>query len=91
MKRKCNHKKNAFTLIELLVVVGIVALLLGIGIPYVANSTEQSKLESERAAAKIVSDAIERCRLVGPWSPVLDGSDEEAAVTHLVNEGFIRQ
>jgi len=80
---------NGFTFSEVLVAIAIVAVITAIGIPSLNRSKADSNDVQARASAKIINDAITRATLAGDTNPVLFGSDEVAATTYLINNGYI--
>ena len=50
--------RQGFTLVEIMIVVAILGLLIAIGVPGFLNARNKSRLQSERANLKAISDAI---------------------------------
>lgn len=93
MKILSSKLSRAFTLVELLVAVAIVAIIIGIGVPALRNSWSGSQATTADANAKTINEAIYRARdLDGDSAAAIatTATDVEAAVTHLVQENYIR-
>lgn len=81
--------KKAFSLIEILVVVALIGIILGIAVPAL-NSSRQDSIETAASAnAKSLNDARTRAKLKGDENPVLDGNDAVAAAQYLITEGYL--
>lgn len=83
-----NFASNAFTLVELMVVLAVIIIIVGIGVPALRNSRQDSIVKTSFANAKTLNDARVRAILNGSTEPTLEGDDVLAAANYLVGEGF---
>lgn len=71
------HAKNeeGFTLIELLVVLAILAIIAGLAIPRVMQTTANARATRDKANIAIIQSAVERYYLAEAAWPVVGGAD----------------
>jgi len=76
--RRWSEDQRGVTLIELMVVVAILAVIAAIAVPMVANSLEQSKVNTDKQNAAILTEALARWRIDNSNTTSLpDGDDLE--------------
>lgn len=84
MNKLFKLNRKGFTLIELIVVVAVLGILVGIAVPKFLNSTEDAKIATMQADAKVLSNAALQYNIKNDAWPVGDPAVE----AFVIKDGF---
>lgn len=82
--------KKAFSLVELLVVVAVMVIIVGIGVPALRTSRQDSIETAAHGQSRTLNDAKNRAIILGDTNPLLTGNDLPGLANYLLDEGYLQ-